>query len=65
MNLEIFGRNIKAAISIIAGSIDTLETLLKDETLQTQKAAVEGMEELKLLLKYCELYGISDKVKYT
>lgn len=44
------------------GGQDVLDTLLSDEHLKANKAAVEGMEELKLLLKYCELYGIADKV---
>lgn len=39
-----------------------LEELMKDEKLSQQAVAMEGMEDLKLLLQYCELYKISDKV---
>ena len=39
-----------------------LDALLTEPSLTKQKSAVEGLEELKLLLKYCELYGIADKV---
>lgn len=46
------------------GGTDTVEKLLQDPELAKQKDAVEGLEELKLLLNYCELYGISDKVVF-
>lgn len=39
-----------------------IEELLKDASLATQKDAVEGLQELKLLLQYCEMYKIEDKV---
>jgi histidyl-tRNA synthetase len=39
-----------------------LEALLKDERLMQQKSAVEGLEDMKLLLKYCELFGVLKKV---
>ena len=45
------------------GQVDAIEVLLSDKDLKAQKAAVEGLEELKLLLKYCQLYGISDRVR--
>ncbi|KAL4229742.1 hypothetical protein ACF0H5_010131 [Mactra antiquata] len=47
-----------------SGGISTLEELLKDEGLSKSKLAVEGLEELKLLLTYCDLYKISDKVVF-
>jgi len=46
------------------GGIKQIDTLLEDEGLKAQKSAIEGLEELKLLLKYCELYGIADKVVF-
>jgi len=46
------------------GNQDTLEELSKNKDLLAQKSAVEGIEELKLLLKYCDLYGISDRVTF-
>lgn len=47
-----------------SGGIDTLEQLMKDESLAKQKDAMEGLEELKLLLKYCDLYKVTDKVVF-
>jgi hypothetical protein len=35
---------------------------MKDESLAKQKDAVEGLEELKVLLTYCDLYKVTDKV---
>ncbi|KAL3880996.1 hypothetical protein ACJMK2_033197 [Sinanodonta woodiana] len=46
------------------GGMESVELLLKDEELQKQKSAVEGLEELKLLLIYCQLFGIADKVMF-
>jgi histidyl-tRNA synthetase len=39
-----------------------IDKLLEDESIKAQKSAVEGLEELRVLLKYLELYGITDKV---
>ena len=36
---------------------------MKDEKLSKNKSAVEGIDEMKLLLQYCELFGIKEKVK--
>lgn len=36
--------------------------LMKDEALQKQPSAVEALKDMHLLLKYCELYGVLDKV---
>ncbi|XP_012934679.1 histidine--tRNA ligase, cytoplasmic isoform X1 [Aplysia californica] len=44
------------------GGIGQVNELLTDENLKAQKNALEGLEELKLLLTYCELYGVADKV---
>jgi len=38
--------------------------LKKDEKLSQNKVAMEGLEEMSLLLHYCDLYGISDKVSF-
>ena len=48
----------------LKGGQDLIEALLTDEDLRGQKAAMEGLEDIKLLLKYCELYGILDKVSF-
>lgn len=49
----------------LSGGTDLLEKLLQDESLTRQKQAVEGLEDIKLLLQYCEAYGISDRVSFT
>ena len=46
----------------VPGGPELIEALLKDERLSANKLAVEGLEEMKLLLRYCDLYGILDKV---
>ena len=46
----------------VLGGPELIEALLKDEKLGANKRAAEGLEEMKLLLRYCDLYGILDKV---
>ena len=41
-----------------------VEALQKDEKLSKNKRAMEGLEDMKLLLKYCELMGVLDKVSF-
>lgn len=48
----------------LSGSFDLVEKLLKDEKLSKVKSAVEGLEGMKLLLKYCQIFGVSDKVSF-
>lgn len=47
-----------------SGGISTIEELMKDEALAQQRAAVEALEELKLLFTYLDLYKVSDKVVF-
>jgi hypothetical protein len=49
-------------IYLVIGGHQLIQKLLTDERLSKQKSAVEGLEDMKLLLRYCELYGILDKV---
>ncbi|XP_023934272.2 histidine--tRNA ligase, cytoplasmic isoform X1 [Bicyclus anynana] len=46
------------------GSSELADKLLQDEKLSKNKSAVEGLEGIKLLLHYCELYGIKDKILF-
>ncbi|KAL8621046.1 hypothetical protein ACOMHN_040571 [Nucella lapillus] len=46
------------------GGVEVVEQLLKDAGLQKQKNAMEALEEMRVLLKYCELYGVADKVLF-
>jgi len=41
-----------------------IDKLQKDERICQNKTAMQGLEEMKLLLRYCELYGILDQVAY-
>ena len=46
------------------GGMELVESLLADTRLRDQKRAQEGLEEMKLLLHYCSLYGVLDKVNH-
>ena len=48
----------------IAGGVELIDQLEKDERLSKNKAALEGLKDMKLLLHYCELYGIGDRVVF-
>jgi histidyl-tRNA synthetase len=45
------------------GSIDTILMLKLKEELMGNKLAKEGLEDLELLFKYCEIFKITDKVR--
>lgn len=47
------------------GKVDLVERLLQDEFLVAQsKSARDGLEAMKLFLKYCALYGLQDQVSF-
>lgn len=46
------------------GGKELLEQLLADQKLTAIKDATIGLEGMKLLLHYCELYGVLDKVSF-
>lgn len=46
------------------GREDLVEKLLKDPKLTKSKSAVAGLEAMKLLLHYCDIYGVSDRVSF-
>ncbi|CAG9822580.1 unnamed protein product [Phaedon cochleariae] len=46
------------------GKSELVEKLLKDENLSKNKTAVEGLEAMQLLLRYCEIYGTGDRVSF-
>lgn len=61
------GLEVKVADNIgeyvkLNGSFDLVEKLTSDPRLMGVKAAVSGVEDMKLLLQYCELFGVLDKV---
>jgi len=49
-------------VCIAVGHRELIDTLAKDERLSRSKAAMSGLEDMKLLFKYCDLMGILDKV---
>jgi histidyl-tRNA synthetase len=48
----------------LSGGMELVDKLLADEKLKKVPAAVEGLEGMKLLLKYCGIFGVSDKVVF-
>ncbi|XP_074649907.1 histidine--tRNA ligase-like isoform X2 [Tubulanus polymorphus] len=46
------------------GGMDLIEKLETDEHLTGNKTAKKGLEEMRLLLRYCDLYGIMDRVLF-
>lgn len=44
------------------GSFELVENLTSDPKLMDVKTAVAGVEDMKLLLQYCKLFGVLDKV---
>lgn len=51
-------------ILLNVGGVELIDTLAKDEKLSKNKAAMQGLEDMRLLLRYCDLYGISDRVLF-
>ena len=47
------------------GGKELLERLLADQKLTAIKDATTGLEGMRLLLHYCDLYGVLDKVTFT
>ncbi|XP_060064786.1 histidine--tRNA ligase, cytoplasmic-like isoform X1 [Ylistrum balloti] len=48
----------------LQGSQDLIDKLMQDDAIKSQKSAVEGLQDISLLLKYCELFGIADHVSF-
>ncbi|KAI4463324.1 histidyl-trna synthetase [Holotrichia oblita] len=46
------------------GKSELVEQLLKDEKLSKNKSAIEGLEAMKLVLKYCDLYETSSNILF-
>lgn len=47
-----------------SGGTELIAELKKDKDLMKQPAAVQGLDSMELLLKYCDIYKILDKVKF-
>ncbi|XP_012278238.1 histidine--tRNA ligase, cytoplasmic isoform X2 [Orussus abietinus] len=44
------------------GSVELVSELRKDDILMKQKSAIQGLEAMELLFKYCDLYKVTNKV---
>ena len=44
------------------GRLELLERLMSDERLTAVPSSVAGLQDMKLLLQYCKLFGVLDKV---
>ena len=46
----------------LAGGLDLIERLREDEGLKDNKDIIHGLEQMQLVLRYCDLFGVLDKV---
>lgn len=46
------------------GHTELVDKLMTDEKLSKSKSAKEGLESIKLLLQYCDLYGLTEKISF-
>ena len=46
----------------LKGGMELVESLMQDPALSKNKSAEAGLEDMRLLLKYIELFEIKDKV---
>lgn len=48
----------------LSGGLELVDKLMNDEKLKKVPAAVEGLEGMKLLLKYCAIFGVNEDVVF-
>ncbi|KAM4747340.1 histidine--tRNA ligase, cytoplasmic [Rhinophrynus dorsalis] len=46
------------------GGLDLIEQLLKDTKLSQNKLALDGLNDMKSLFQYLELFGVTDKISF-
>ncbi|XP_078682504.1 histidine--tRNA ligase, cytoplasmic-like isoform X2 [Branchiostoma floridae x Branchiostoma belcheri] len=46
------------------GQLELVDQLMQDDQMMKNKMARQGLEEMKLLLTYCQLFGVLDKVSF-
>uniref|UniRef100_A0A336KFP6 histidine--tRNA ligase n=1 Tax=Culicoides sonorensis TaxID=179676 RepID=A0A336KFP6_CULSO len=49
---------------LLNGGIELVEKLLNDPSLKGIKSAVEGLEDMKLLIKYCRTLGVDKEILF-
>ncbi|XP_063986425.1 histidine--tRNA ligase isoform X2 [Diachasmimorpha longicaudata] len=47
-----------------SGGVKLIDELKQDEVLMKESAAKQGLEAMELLLKYCDIYRVTDKVLF-
>lgn len=47
-----------------SGSIELIDTLLNDSKLKNIPSAVKGLEAMRLLLNYCDVMGLKEKILF-
>lgn len=48
----------------MSGGVDLVEKLLVDDRLSKVPAAVAGLEAMRLLLRYCAIFGLTDRISF-
>lgn len=48
----------------LSGGLELVDKLMNDEKLKKVPAALEGLEGMKLLLKYCAIFGVNEDVVF-
>ncbi|XP_062538711.1 histidine--tRNA ligase, cytoplasmic isoform X1 [Armigeres subalbatus] len=46
------------------GGVELVDKLAADEKLKNIKSAIEGIKDMRLLLQYCEIFGLKDKIVF-
>ncbi|XP_058827792.1 histidine--tRNA ligase isoform X2 [Topomyia yanbarensis] len=46
----------------MSGGVELVDKLAEDENLKKIKPALEGIADMRLLLQYCEIFGLKDKI---
>ena len=49
----------------VSGGVDLIAALREDELLKDNKDIIFGLQQMELVLRYCELFGVLDKVRNT
>lgn len=48
---------------IVLGGMELVDSLMQN-ALSENKCAKEGLEAIKVFLRYCDVYGITDRVQF-
>jgi len=62
--LDVAAADLIGQYVCLHGGVELIERLEKDEKLSKNKDAMAGLQDMKLLLSYCDVYGILGKVSF-